>query len=259
MLFNSIEFAIFFPTVFCIYWFGVNKNLRLQNIFLLAASYFFYGWWDVRFLSLLWFSSSVDWLTAYYIERANRPSRRKMLLLVTLVSNLSILGFFKYFNFFADTLVQGLQVFHIHASAPLLRIILPVGVSFYTFQSISYVIDVYRRQQKACGDYFTFITFVSFFPQLVAGPIERARHMLPQFERMRQFDNAFAVSGMRFILYGLFKKVVIADNLAKLVDEVFNNPAIYHGPVPMIATLFFAVQIYCDFSGYSDIAVGAAR
>jgi D-alanyl-lipoteichoic acid acyltransferase DltB (MBOAT superfamily) len=134
-----------------------------------------------------------------------------------------------------------------------------VGVSFYTFQSISYVIDVYRGQQKACGDYFTFIAFVSFFPQLVAGPIERARHMLPQFERMRHFDNAFAVSGMRFILYGLFKKVVIADNLAKLVDEVFNNPSVYHGPGPVIATVFFSIQIYCDFSGYSDIAVGTAR
>jgi alginate O-acetyltransferase complex protein AlgI len=259
MLFNSIEFAVFLPLVFFIYWFIVNRNLKWQNHFLLAASYFFYGWWDVRFLALLFFSSTVDFWVAYYLDRTEIKRNRKILLALTLVSNLSILGFFKYFNFFVDSFASLLGLLHIHASVPTLRIILPVGISFYTFQSISYVIDVYRKQTKPSNDYFTFITFVSFFPQLVAGPIERSRHMLPQFERPRQFNNDYAVAGLRFILYGLLKKVVIADNLAKFVDVVYNNPGNYTGISAAVATLFFSIQIYCDFSGYSDIAVGTAR
>lgn len=259
MIFNSIEFAVFLPIVFALYWFVLKNKFKAQNLFLLAASYFFYGWWDWRFLSLLFLSSAIDYTVGFYLDKTDNPVLRKRLLLVTISVNLIILGVFKYFNFFAESLVELLAKFHVEAGFTTLKIILPVGISFYTFQSMAYVIDVYRKEIKASKDFFTFLAFVSFFPQLVAGPIQRAKHLLPQFHQARIFKYDIAVTGLRLILYGLFKKVVIADNLATFVDEVFSHPEIYSGWVSITAVLFFAIQIYCDFSGYSDIAIGTAR
>jgi D-alanyl-lipoteichoic acid acyltransferase DltB (MBOAT superfamily) len=259
MLFNSIEFALFLPVVFGVYWFVFKNKLKAQNFFLFAASSVFYGWWDWRFLFLLYFSASIDFATAYFIDKTESKTRRKNLLLITLVSNLTILGFFKYFNFFADSFALILLQMHMQASVTTLKIVLPVGISFYTFQSIAYVVDVYRKQLKASNNYIEFMAFISFFPQLVAGPIERATHLLKQVQTERRFDYNYAVSGLRLMLYGFFKKVVIADNLSKFVDQVYAQPNDYKGITPIVATLFFAVQIYCDFSGYSDIAIGTAR
>jgi len=259
MLFNSIEYALFLPVVFSIYWYVLRNKLKAQNFFLFAASSVFYGWWDWRFLFLLYFSASIDFATAYFIDKSENKTRRKNLLLITLVSNLTILGFFKYFNFFADSFAVVLAKLHMHASVSTLKIVLPVGISFYTFQSIAYVVDVYRKQLKASDNYIEFMAFISFFPQLIAGPIERATHLLKQMQTERRFDYNYAVSGLRLMLYGFFKKVVIADNLSKFVDQVYGQPNDYTGVTPIIATLFFAVQIYCDFSGYSDIAIGTAR
>jgi D-alanyl-lipoteichoic acid acyltransferase DltB (MBOAT superfamily) len=259
MIFNSLEFALFFPIVFVIYWFVLKNKLKAQNFFLLAASYFFYGWWDWRFLSLLFLSSTIDFSVGFYLDKTNNAIYRKRLLLITVAINLFILGVFKYFNFFADSLVELLTQLNVQASFTALKIILPVGISFYTFQSMAYVIDVYRKEINASKDFISFLAFVSFFPQLVAGPIERAKHLLPQFHQHRVFKYDAAIVALRFILYGLFKKVVIADNLAIFVDEIFLHPGLYSGWTVITAVLFFAVQIYCDFSGYSDIAIGTAR
>lgn len=259
MLFNSIQFAVFFPVVFCVYWTLLRKNVRMRNLFLFIASSVFYGAWDWRFLLLLYGSASVDFVTAYCIDKTESTAKRKWLVGLTLFSNLSILGFFKYFNFFNESLVLLLAKLGWNTSPLALNVILPVGISFYTFQSIAYVIDVYRKEIKASTDYVEFMAFVSFFPQLVAGPIERARHMLPQFSKQHIFTYEDGVSGLRLILYGLFKKVVIADNVSKFVDTVYSTPQQYHGLVTICATLLFALQIYCDFSGYSDMAIGIAR
>jgi D-alanyl-lipoteichoic acid acyltransferase DltB (MBOAT superfamily) len=258
MLFNSIEFAVFLPIVFALYWFVFNK-LKAQNLFLLAAGYFFYGWWDWRFLILLFASSTIDYAVGYLLEKTEKQARRKQLLGTTIAVNLLILGIFKYFNFFAESFVVMLNLLHIKANVQIINVVLPVGISFYTFQSMAYVIDVYRKEIKACDSYLTFLTFVSFFPQLVAGPINRAKKLLPQFYVTRSFNYDIAIAGLRLILYGLFKKVVIADNLAKFADEVFSNPGMYTGWVSAAGVLCFSIQIYCDFSGYSDIALGTAN
>lgn len=259
MLFNSIEFAFFLPIVFVIYWFVTNKELRIQNLLLLFASYLFYGWWDWRFLSLLLFSTVVDFTIAIYLEKTTKISVRKLLLYLSLAVNLGFLGFFKYFNFFAESFANAFTLLGTSISPTRLNIILPVGISFYTFQTLSYTIDVYRRKLKPTRNFIAFGTFVSFFPQLVAGPIERASNLLPQFLKKRDFKYDSAVSGTKQILWGLFKKIVIADNCARHVNEIFNNSSEYSGSALFIGALLFAFQIYGDFSGYSDIAIGTSR
>lgn len=259
MLFNSIEYLVFLPVVFCLYWFVFQKNLRLQNLFLLAVSYFFYGWWDWRFLGLIVLSSFVDYFVGLELFKSDSQKRRKIMLGISLGVNLGILGFFKYFNFFLESLILSLESLGIQANASSLQIMLPVGISFYTFQTLSYSIDIYRRKIEPVKDIVGFFSFVSFFPQLVAGPIERAAHLLPQFSRTRKFDIQQASDGLRQILWGLFKKVVIADNLAFHVDYIFSNYESLGASTLALGAIFFAFQIYGDFSGYSDIAIGTAR
>ncbi len=259
MLFNSIEFAIFLPIVFLLYWFVFQRNLKLQNFFLLVVSYIFYGWWDWRFLSLIVFSSFVDYFVGFALKNENSQKKRKVLLLVSILVNLGFLGFFKYYNFFVDNFVEAFTLFGKQLSVSSLNIILPVGISFYTFQTMSYSIDVYKRKLEPTTDIVAFFAFVTFFPQLVAGPIERATNLLPQFYQKRTFDYANAVNGMRQILWGLFKKIVIADNAAKVVSDVFANYENLNGSMLVIGAVFFAFQIYGDFSGYSDIAIGTSR
>ena len=259
MLFNSIEFAIFLPIVFIGYWLVFNKNLKVQNLFIVAASYLFYGWWDWRFLSLIIFSSFVDYIIGLQLSKTEKHVKRKILLLTSIFVNLGFLGFFKYYNFFTESFSQAFTLLGKPFEVSRLNIILPVGISFYTFQTLSYSIDVYRKKLEPTNDLISFFAFVSFFPQLVAGPIERAANLLPQFYKKRKFEYDKAADGMRQILWGLFKKVVIADNAATYVNDIFSNYANYSGTTLVLAAVFFAFQIYGDFSGYSDIAIGTAR
>ena len=259
MLFNSFEFAIFLPIVFLLYWFAVNKNLRLQNVFLLVASYIFYGWWDWRFLSLIMISTVVDYTVGLELKRNNSRKIRKALLIISLMVNLGLLGVFKYYNFFLDSLYDVIPGLKAIMGFNTLQIVLPVGISFYTFQTLSYTIDVYKRKIEPTTNFIAFATFVAFFPQLVAGPIERATHLLPQFLSKRIFNYENAVDGMRQILWGLFKKIVIADNCAETANLIFNNSGEYGGSTLLLGAVFFAFQIYGDFSGYSDIAIGTAK
>ena len=259
MLFNSIEFIIFLPLVFLLYWF-VFKKLNLQNVFVVAASYLFYGWWDWRFLLLIAITSLCSYLSGTGIERHEGNRRRqKRISALNIVLNLSILCCFKYFNFFSENFAQLLRSFGCEPDAVTLNILLPVGISFYTFQALSYTIDVYRHRLKATRDPAAFFAFIGFFPQLVAGPIERATNLLPQFTRPRTFDCDRAADGMRQMLWGFFKKVVVADNCALFANGVFENYEAMSGSALLAGALFFTVQIYGDFSGYSDIAVGTAR
>ena len=259
MLFNSIDFAIFLPIVFILYWFVANKNLKLQNFLIVAASYLFYGWWDYRFLSLILFSTIVDYAVGQKLRTEEKQSKRKVLLWTSIIVNLGFLGFFKYYNFFLENFVSAFSLFGMEINSNSLNIILPVGISFYTFQTLSYTIDVYRKKLEPTKDFIAFSAFVCFFPQLVAGPIERARNLLPQFYRKRTFEYQKAVDGMRQILWGLFKKKVIADNCAELANQIFNNSADMNGSTLVLGAIFFTFQIYCDFSGYSDIAIGTSR
>jgi len=259
MLFNSLDFAIFLPIVFILYWFVTQRNLRLQNGLVVLASYVFYGWWDWRFLSLLLFSSMVDYLAGLAMMKEQRQQKRKWFLVLSIVCNLGLLGFFKYYNFFIESFTEAFSFLGRPLHAGTLYIILPVGISFYTFQSLSYGIDVYRRKLEPTRDPIAFMAFVSFFPQLVAGPIERATHLLPQFQQPRTFDYSKAVDGMRQILWGLFKKMVIADNCGQFADQIFSQSGSYSGSTLLLGSFFFAMQIYGDFSGYSDMAVGISR
>lgn len=259
MLFNSFDFAIFLPVVFILYWFVTKPNLKLQNLLIVTASYLFYGCWDWRFLSLIAFSTAVDYTVGRKLKHEENQIKRKTLLWISIVVNLGFLGFFKYFNFFLDNFISAFSFFGSEITANSLNIILPVGISFYTFQTMSYTIDVYRRKLEPTDDIIAFSAFVSFFPQLVAGPIERATNLLPQFYEKRTFDYTKAVDGMRQILWGLFKKVVIADNCALYANETFNNSGDYSGSSLFLGALFFTFQIYGDFSGYSDIAIGTSR
>ena len=259
MLFNSIDFAIFLPIVFILYWFVMHKNLKLQNFFIVVASYVFYGWWDWRFLSLILFSTLVDYVIGVKLSTQENQTKRKALLWTSIIVNLGFLGFFKYYNFFLDNFITAFSFFGTEIKANTLNIILPVGISFYTFQTLSYSIDVYRRKLEPTKDFIAFSAFVCFFPQLVAGPIERATHLLPQFYKKRKFDYTLAVDGMRQILWGLFKKIVIADNCAVFANQIFNNSADMNGSTLVLGALFFTFQIYGDFSGYSDIAIGTSR
>ena len=282
MLFNSIQFAIFLPIVFLLYWFVFDRfisksehQLRLQNAFVVVASYVFYGWWDWRFLLLIAFTSFCSWGSGMLMQRVenqqiglnltgggklleiNRLQRRKKLITTAnIVLNLLILAIFKYYDFFVTEFAQ---LFHISTDGLLLKVILPVGISFYTFQALSYSIDVYRGKIEPTKDIIAFFAFISFFPQLVAGPIERATNLLPQFLKKRVFNYDTAVDGMRQILWGLFKKIVVADNCAVYVDQVFSTYTEQSGSTLLLAAIFFTFQIYGDFSGYSDIAIGTAK
>ena len=259
MLFNSIDFALFLPIVFILYWFVANKNLKLQNFIIVAASYLFYGWWDWRFLSLILFSTLVDYAIGRGLEKEGNQTKRKIMLWTSIFVNLGFLGFFKYYNFFLDNFITAFSFFGTEIKGNSLNIILPVGISFYTFQTLSYTIDVYKKKLKPTRDFIAFTAFVSFFPQLVAGPIERATNLLPQFYKKRTFDYSKAVDGLRQILWGLFKKIVIADNCAEYANQIFNNSADMNGSSLVLGAIFFTFQIYGDFSGYSDIAIGTSR
>lgn len=259
MLFNSIEFAIFLPIVFLIYWIPLKNSRKNQNILLLLASYFFYGWWDWRFLSLILFSSTVDFLIGMKLDSEVNSKHRKNLLILSLFINLGFLGFFKYYNFFQESFVDAFTFFGHKLQVDRLNIILPVGISFYTFQTLSYTIDVYNKRFPATRDFIGFFTFVSFFPQLVAGPIERASTLLPQFFNKRTFEYEKIASGLKMILWGLFMKVVVADRLSLYVDDVYSDVVSQSGISLAMATFFFSFQIYCDFAGYSLIAIGTAK
>ena len=260
MLFNSLEFLIFLPTVFLLYWFVFQKNLRVQNLLLLISSYAFYGWWDYRFLSLIFLSTIVDYLVGLKIYDSDDKKKKKSYLWISILFNLGLLGFFKYFNFFIDSWIDLLGVIgYEQKSTWTLNVILPVGISFYTFQTMSYSLDIYHGKLKPTKDFISFAFFVSFFPQLVAGPIERASNLLPQILKNRGFKYKQGVQGLRLILYGMFKKVVIADSLAPHVDTIFENYAIFNGGVLLLGLIYFSFQIYCDFSGYSDIAIGTSK
>lgn len=259
MLFNSIDFTVFLPIVFLLYWLLANKNLRLQNALIVLASYVFYGWWDWRFLSLILFSTLVDFTIGRKLKNEGSKTKRKILLWTSIFVNIGFLGFFKYANFFLDNFKSAFSFFGSAITTNSLSIILPVGISFYTFQTLSYTIDVYKRKLAPTNDFIVFSAFVSFFPQLVAGPIERATNLLPQFYKKRTFEGSKAVDGMRQILWGLFKKMVIADSCAELANHIFNNSAEMNGSSLVLGAIFFTFQIYGDFSGYSDIAIGTSR
>jgi len=244
MLFNSLTFAFFLPIVFLLYWFVFQRNLKVQNIFIIVTSYVFYGWWDPRFLFLIIFTSFCSWRFGYKLN---------------IVLNLGILGVFKYYNFFIESFISAFASIGIHLQPSTLKIILPVGISFYTFQALSYSIDVHKKRIEPTKDVIAFFAFISFFPLLVAGPIERAKNLLPQFCQKRIFDYDKAADGMRQILWGLFKKIVIADNCAIYVNKVFENSQNQTSSTLLFGAIFFAFQIYCDFSGYSDIAIGTGR
>ncbi|ASV30182.1 MBOAT family O-acyltransferase [Maribacter cobaltidurans] len=259
MFFNSLDFAIFLPIVFILYWFLANKSLKIQNLLIVAASYIFYGWWDYRFLALILFSTIIDYFIGLKLAKEQSLLKRKFLLWTSISVNLGLLGFFKYFNFFLDNFVTAFSFFGFQINSGSLNIILPVGISFYTFQTLSYTIDIYKGKLEPTKDFIIFSAFVSFFPQLVAGPIERATHLLPQFYKKRNFDYSAAIDGLKQILWGLFKKVVIADNCAYFANLIFNNSEDFSGSTLVLGALFFTFQIYGDFSGYSDIAIGTSR
>ena len=275
MLFNSFAFALFFPITFLLYWAYFNKrNVKLRNLFLLAISYIFYGWWDWRFLSLIAISSLIDFYIGKSLHKLNLREdedntntnqligvqrKKKFTLWVSILFNIGFLGFFKYFNFFAESLVDLFEVFQISLSKTTLNIVLPVGISFYTFQSLSYTVDLYRRRVEPAKDWIQFFAFVSFFPQLVAGPIERASHLLPQFENLKKPNYEIFRSALMLMAWGFFKKIMIADRLAIFVERVYNNPHQANGLPMFFGVLFFAFQLYLDFSAYSDIARGSGK
>ena len=259
MYFNSIDFALFLPIVFILYWFATQGDFKRQNILLLVSSYFFYGCWDWRFLFLLVFSTLLDFYTGIKMYEANNLKTRKFWFWLSISINLGFLGIFKYFNFFAQSFANSLSVLGIQANVLTLQVILPVGISFYTFHGLSYVIDIYNKRIQPERNFINYSVFVCFFPLLVAGPIERATHLLPQILKRREFDYNKAVDGLRQILWGLFKKIVIADNCARYVNQVFSTYQSQSGSTLLLAGVLFAIQIYCDFSGYSDIALGTAR
>jgi len=260
MVFNSVYFLIFFLIFFFAYWAINNKfSIAIRNLFIIISSCFFYGLWDWRFLSLIIISSATDYFTGYLLSRTTQKLYRKGLLISSIVINIGILGFFKYFNFFIDSLNELLLIFSMKINITTLKVILPVGISFYTFQTLSYTIDVYKKRMEATTDFFSFFAFVSFFPQLVAGPIERASHLLKQFQIRKKFSYDLSVSGLRLILWGLFKKIVIADNFGVLTDRIFEQEAVIPGISVIVGAIFFALQIYADFSGYSDIAIGISK
>lgn len=263
MLFNSFEFFVFLPVFFLLYWWvfdflikEAKHQLLFQNLLVVVASYLFYGWWDWRFLVLIAFTSLCSFLSGIAIDKSSTKQLKTFWMVLNVVINLSILGVYKYYDFFVSSLASA---FNINAETHLLHLVLPVGISFYTFQALSYSIDVYRKKLEPTRDIVSFFAFLSFFPQLVAGPIERATNLLPQFLKKRSFNYTKAVDGLRQILWGMFKKVVVADNCAFFVDTIYGNVEGYNASTLAIAAVLFSFQIYCDFSGYSDIAIGLGK
>ncbi|MFC3160357.1 D-alanyl-lipoteichoic acid acyltransferase DltB, MBOAT superfamily [Chryseobacterium arachidis] len=259
MLFNSIGFLIFLPIVFILYWFVFNKKYQHQNVLVLVASFYFYACWDWRFLFLLMFSIGLDFVSGIMIEKSKNKKEATFWLALSIIINLGFLGFFKYYNFFVESFSDLLDGFGFHANVWLLKIVLPVGISFYTFHGLSYVIDIYKKRISAERNFIDYAVFVSYFPLLVAGPIERATHLLPQIQKKRIFNYEQAADGMRQILWGFFKKMVIADNCAPLVNEIFAHYHTESASNLVLGAVLFAFQIYGDFSGYSDIALGVSR
>lgn len=259
MLFNSIEYAIFLLVVFILYWFVTNKNLKFQNVLLLSSSYFFYAFWDWRFLLLLVFVSSLSYSIGLLIQKAETKERKKSWLITGIAANIIVLAYFKYFNFFIDSFITFFSTLGITLQKPTLEIILPIGISFYIFLSLSYIIDIYLERLKACSNIIDVLLTLSFFPIILAGPIQRPISLLPQIQKRRTFDYHLASDGLRQILWGLFKKIVIADNAAVHANFIFNNYESLDGSMLLLGAFYFAFQIYGDFSGYSDIAIGSAR
>lgn len=257
MIFNSVTFLVFFPIVFILYWVLGKKNFKTQNVLLLIASYVFYGWWDWRFLSLIAFSTVIDYTLGLKIDASE--TKRKFFLILSLVSNLGLLAVFKYFNFFIDSWVNLWALFGYELSVSTLNIILPVGISFYTFQTMSYSIDIYRKELQPTKNFIEFATFVSLFPQLVAGPIERASNLLPQIANERTWSHKRFKDGLFQILVGFFRKVVVADAIGSIIDGIYNEPDIHNASSIVMAIVLYSFQIYFDFSGYSDIAIGTAK
>jgi alginate O-acetyltransferase complex protein AlgI len=258
VLFNSFEFLVFLPIVFILYWFVFNKKLSWQNGLVLGASYFFYGWWSWKFMGLLMLSTLLDYLYGFWVASPNRK-KAKFFLYLSILNNLGILGVFKYYNFFALQFQKGFDLLGLHTHPILLNVALPIGISFYTFHGMSYVFDIYRGNQKPVKSFVDYAVFVSFFPLLVAGPIERASHLLPQVQKKRIFSFSDAQKGIELILWGLVKKIIIADNLSPFVDQIFSNYSVYNGGTVLLGIFYFSIQIYCDFSGYSDMAMGIAK
>lgn len=258
MLFNSPEFLIFLPIVFSLYWFVFNKNLRHQNILILVASYFFYGWWSWKFLCLLAFSTLLDYFYGFGVSSLNRR-KAKLFLWLSIINNLGFLGIFKYYNFFVGEFQHLTGLFGLHFQPRIIEVALPVGISFYTFHGMSYVFDIYRGLRKPVTNFIDYAVFVCFFPLLVAGPIERSNHLLPQIQQPRKFNYNQSVQGCRQILWGLFKKVVIADTLAGYVDDIVGHYTAHNAYALIMGTICFSFQVYCDFSGYSNIALGVAK
>ena len=259
MLFNTLAFAIFMPTVFILYWFVFTNRIKAQNTLLLISSYFFYACWDYRFAFLLLFSTLLDYFTGIKMEESNNINTRKAWFWTSIGINLGFLGVFKYYNFFITSLGDTLDSIGLQTNFSTLQVILPIGISFYTFHGLSYVIDIYKKRITAERNFTDYAVFVSFFPLLVAGPIERATHLLPQIQRKKSFDTDKMADGLRQILWGLFKKVVIADNCATIANDIFAHTDTYNGSTLALGAVFFSFQIYGDFSGYSDIALGTAR
>jgi alginate O-acetyltransferase complex protein AlgI len=258
MLFNSFEFLLFLPIVFILYWFVFSKKLNWQNILVLVASYIFYGWWSWKFMGLLILSTALDYVYGFWVASPNRK-KAKLFLWLSIINNLGILGIFKYYNFFALQFQKGFEFLGLYTNPILLQVALPIGISFYTFHGMSYVFDIYRGTQKPVRNFIDYAVFVSFFPLLVAGPIERASHLLPQVQKKRFFSYSQAFEGCKLILWGMFKKVVIADSLAGIVDPIFSSYNNQYGINLIIGAIAFSFQIYGDFSGYSDIAIGTAK
>ena len=259
MLFNSINFVLFLPIVFILHWFVFNKNYRSQNLLLVIASFVFYALWDWRFLLLMVISKSIDFISTTQIDKSADAGRKKRFLYLSIFVNVSVLCFFKYFNFFSDSFSNIFSYLGYSVSSNSLKIIMPVGLSFYTMQALGYVIDVYQEQVKPTKNIIDFFAFLSFFPLVLAGPIERASNLLNQLNKKRVFEYEEAIDGLRQMLWGLFKKVVIADNCAHYANLIFNNSSHYSGSTLVLGALFFTFQIYCDFSGYSDMAIGIAK
>jgi alginate O-acetyltransferase complex protein AlgI len=258
MLFNSLLFIGFFIIAFIVFWL-LKNNLKQQNGFLLIASAVFYGWWDWRFLVLLFVAAYIDFYFGQTIYNSTSEKKRKVFIWLSAGLNIGLLGYFKYFNFFIDSFISSMNLLGVHTSVHTLSIILPVGISYYTFQSMSYSLDIYRNKLKPTDSLIDYMAFICFFPQLVAGPVERATFLLPQFSKMKIFNYEEASDGLRLILYGFFKKIVIADNIAVRVDPIFNNPDNYTGLEIFLGATFFIMQLYGDLSGYTDIARGTAK
>ena len=259
MLFNSLSFLLFLPIVFTVYWWVNKKRLQLQNGLLLVASYFFYACWDWRFLFLLLFSTALDYFTGIKMAETKNQDDKKVWFWLSVIVNLGFLGIFKYYNFFADSFADALSVVGIQSNFWILKVILPVGISFYTFHGLSYVIDIYKSRIEPERNIITYALFVGYFPLLVAGPIERATHLLPQIKKRRFFDYTKAIDGVHQIIWGLFKKVVIADNCALYANDIFDHYESMNSLSLVLGAIYFAFQIYGDFSGYSDIALGTSK